>query len=63
MSEVKTLEDLQKLIRDTEEIGTIEARWEAVAAVDPKLVQQLSHSSFESISEDHQVIALSLIHI
>ena len=35
MSEVKTLEDLQKLIRDTEEIGTIEARWEAVAAVDP----------------------------
>ena len=57
MSEVKTLEDLQKLIRDTEEIGTIEARWEAVAAVDPKLVQQLSHSSFESISEDHQVIA------
>ena len=57
MSEVKTLEDLQKLIKDTEEIGTIEARWEAVAAVDPKLVQQLSHSSFQSISEDRQVIA------
>ncbi len=46
MSKAKTLNDLQELINDAEETGTIEARWEAVAAVDPQLVQQLTHPDF-----------------
>ena len=57
MSKVKTLEELQELISATEKIGTIEARWEAVAAVDPELVQQLTHSDFDSNSLDLIVVA------
>ncbi len=57
MSKAKTLEELQKLINVAEKDGTIEARWETVAAVDPELVQQLTHSDFDSNSVDLAVVA------
>ncbi|KIE49883.1 MAG: hypothetical protein MB54_02805, partial [marine actinobacterium MedAcidi-G2B] len=57
MSKAKTLSDLQKLINDAEENGTIEARWEAVAAVDPQLVQQLTHPDFVPNSANVSLLA------
>ena len=57
MSKAKTLNDLQELINVAEETGTIEARWEAVASVDPQLVQQLTHPDFVSNSANVSLVA------
>ncbi len=54
MTAVDSLEDLCLLVAEAEAIGTAEARWSAVAAVEPKLVERLIHSGRDSVAEVHE---------
>ncbi|GIS89839.1 hypothetical protein CM1200mP19_1700 [bacterium] len=43
MTDVDSLDGLRALVAEAEAAGTAEARWRAVAAVDPTLVERIIH--------------------
>ncbi|MDG2428398.1 MAG: PEP-utilizing enzyme [Acidimicrobiales bacterium] len=51
MVSVDSLEGLQLLVAEAQALGTAEARWRAVAAVEPELVERLIHGGIDPAEE------------
>ena len=49
MTDVESLDGLRALVAEAEAAGTAEARWRAVAAVDPTLVERIIHGGATGI--------------